>query len=284
MIQPLRPDWLNSNPFDRINSEEDAIELAKKICSTDTEVRTISLESEKYILSSIIFYLHDQAPQDENNFFLVKDLLVAAMSECEHHLCKTSYERLLDNLREKDDEHTCVRKYDRLKSMTTRFELNEVLNSCLKRIHMFDVSCVPSCLHKFDDMSENGVLSLASLLTIHLGTRSDYLFPAHIEDYDYEKFRDAEKYCLAAAIAYCYQNRLDTVLHELSTTEPIPFDAVFRLFESDKFDAKLGLLKKQSPGHLAATYYEIYLTTSGDCAFDVARTSKRKVSFWREFA
>jgi len=87
-----------------------------------------TLKAEHYFLVSLLEYLHYEAPEDEQNLFMVVEMIEAGIKEGYH---KSDLDRLFDMLREKDANHIALFHYEKFKSIAGE-KVNNFVASCRK--------------------------------------------------------------------------------------------------------------------------------------------------------
>jgi lipoprotein NlpI len=89
--------------------------------------------AEHYLLISLIKYLHDKAPEDEQNLFMVVELIDAGKKEKGYD---SDLDRLFDMLDKKKAEDMVLRSYYEKFCFTANEDVNDIISSCRKHFCM----------------------------------------------------------------------------------------------------------------------------------------------------
>jgi len=84
--------------------------------------------SEFYLIMSSIEYLNKEAPSDEQNLFMVIELIEAGINEY-NYSNESDLDRLINMLKEKDTNHIAVRHYDMFHFLAGE-KVNDIIDSC----------------------------------------------------------------------------------------------------------------------------------------------------------
>ena len=101
---------------------------------------------EYYLLMSSMEYLYYEAPEDEQNLFMVLELIDAGKKE---RGCESDLDRLFNMLKEKDAEHIAVKHYEKFKVIAGD-RVNDIIKSCRKHF-----SAIGNGLNIFKYVREN---------------------------------------------------------------------------------------------------------------------------------
>ena len=129
-LQLLINEWncgILLNPFDLINNippamaynNKKALEACAKIaedflkCTSYrvTEYDTVR-ESEKAFMTSMLFYLYDIAPSEEQNMAMICQLVRAENEDCHSDSTPTALDRIISMLTEKNENHDAIKYYN----------------------------------------------------------------------------------------------------------------------------------------------------------------------------
>ena len=92
--------------------------------------------AEYYLLMFLVEYLHSQAPSDEQNLFMVVELIAAGKKEGDYD---SDLDRLFNMLKEKDEKHIAVRHYEKFK-IAAGGTINDIIYSCRKHFSIIGTS------------------------------------------------------------------------------------------------------------------------------------------------
>ena len=108
------------NPFRYINSDNDVQKLVTNLFNSTNEGKHASDPfwdtAAQMLLSALIFYLHYEAPEDEQNFDMVMDMLRAGAISGEKNQETSVLDLLFYNLEEKDPSHVALKYYRNYRS------------------------------------------------------------------------------------------------------------------------------------------------------------------------
>ena len=111
---------MHYNPFAYIRSEKDILKLVNTIIvNTKGEGQQSGedfwVKAEKLYYTALIAYIWYEAPEDEQNFAMLIDLIDASEAREDDENFKNAVDLLFDELAEKDPNHFAVRQYAKYK-------------------------------------------------------------------------------------------------------------------------------------------------------------------------
>jgi hypothetical protein len=281
----FKESWMNTNPFRKIKTENDAIELAGEICYCNHDLPKHIHETSTELMACLILYLwHEAPPQDEWTLFLIVELLKSAISDNTGQ--RSDLDRLiLDMLKDKKSDHTCVKMYEQAKCTTDSY-FRSAIEFSLKRLAFFNILNVSNHIEMLGGIDNGGALAFGTLLSTHLGDNSLYeihFFDARVglRNADWQIIQSAEANLFAALLTYSYHNRLNMVLPK-PTDSLKPTDKIQNLL-NNHFCEKISLLETRNSGHPAIEHYKAYKKAAGKHADLVIRSCRAKLTFWNEF-
>ena len=95
-------------------------------------------KSEKLLYSALIGYIHYEAPEEEQNFSMLLEMLNSMEVREDDETFKNPVDLLFDELEEKDPDHFAVRQYKKFK-MAAGKTSKSILISCGARLAPFDI-------------------------------------------------------------------------------------------------------------------------------------------------
>ena len=150
-------DFLKSmhyNPFAYIRSEKDILKLVNTlILNTRGEGQggdPFWEKAERLLFTALIGYLWYEAPQEEQNFAMLLDLLDASEAREEDEGFQNAVDMMFEELSEKNPDHFAVRQYRRYKLAAGK-TAKSILISCGARLAPFDIQELRD-LTVFDEM------------------------------------------------------------------------------------------------------------------------------------
>ena len=104
------------NPFAYIHDDEDVQRLVTNLFKSTTPKGSQTQDpfwdhSAQMLLSALIYYLHYEAPEDEQNFSVVMEMLRAANIENEEKNDPTTIDLMFDSLEYRNPDHIAVKYY-----------------------------------------------------------------------------------------------------------------------------------------------------------------------------
>ena len=108
------------NPFAYIRSEKDILKLVNTIiANTKGEgaqaTEDFWVKAEKLYYTALIAYIWYEAPQEEQNFAMLIDMIDVSEAREDDEEFKNAVDILFDELEEKDPNHFAVRQYKKYK-------------------------------------------------------------------------------------------------------------------------------------------------------------------------
>ena len=130
------------NPFAYIRSEKDILKLVTAlIANTKGEGKAgdeFWTKAETLLYTALIGYIHYMAPEEEQNFNTLLDMLNSMEVREDDESFENAVDILFKKLEEKDPEHFAVRQYKKFK-MAAGKTLKSILISCGARLAVFDI-------------------------------------------------------------------------------------------------------------------------------------------------
>ena len=146
---------MHYNPFAYIRSEKDILKLVNTIIvNTKGEGQQSGedfwVKAEKLYYTALIAYIWYEAPEDEQNFAMLIDLIDASEAREDDENFKNAVDLLFDELAEKDPNHFAVRQYAKYKLAAGK-TAKSILISCGARLAPFDIRELRD-LMEYDDL------------------------------------------------------------------------------------------------------------------------------------
>ncbi len=143
------------NPFHYIRNEEDISTFVETLIintqgngqQSDGDFWT---KAEKLYFSALIGLIWYEAPEEEQTFSMLLDLIDASETREEDETFKNAVDLLFDELKEKSPDHFAVRKYRRYKLAAGK-TAKSILISCGARMSCFDIGALRE-LTSFDEL------------------------------------------------------------------------------------------------------------------------------------
>lgn len=134
---------MHYNPFAYLRSEKDILKLVNTIIvNTKGEGQQSGedfwVKAEKLYYTALIAYIWYEAPEDEQNFAMLIDLIDASEAREDDENFKNAVDLLFDELEEKDPNHFAVRQYKKYKLAAGK-TAKSILISCGARLAPFDI-------------------------------------------------------------------------------------------------------------------------------------------------
>lgn len=133
---------MHYNPFAYIHDEKDILKLVTTlIANTKGEGRSgdeFWEKSEKLLYSALIGYIHYEAPEEEQNFSTILEMLNSMEVREDDEEFKNAVDLMFDELEEKDPDHFAVRQYKKYKLAAGK-TAKSILVSCGARLAPFDI-------------------------------------------------------------------------------------------------------------------------------------------------
>ena len=133
---------MHYNPFAYIHDEKDILKLVTTlIANTKGEGKggdEFWEKAEKLLYSALIGYIHYEAPEEEQNFSTLLEMLNAMEVREDDEEFKNPVDLMFDELEEKEPEHFAVRQYKKYKLAAGK-TAKSILVSCGARLAPFDI-------------------------------------------------------------------------------------------------------------------------------------------------
>lgn len=130
------------NPFHYIHSEKDILKLVTAlIANTKGEGKAgdeFWTKSETLLYTALIGYIHYEAPEEEQNFNTLLEMLNSMEVREDDEDFENAVDIMFKRLEKKDPEHFAVRQYKKFK-MAAGKTLKSILISCGARLAVFDI-------------------------------------------------------------------------------------------------------------------------------------------------
>ena len=134
---------MHYNPFTYIRSEKDILKLVNTIIvNTKGEGQQASedfwVKAEKLYYTALIAYIWYEAPEEEQNFSMLIDLVDASEAREDDENFKNAVDLLFEELEQKNPNHFAVRQYKKYKLAAGK-TAKSILISCGARLAPFDI-------------------------------------------------------------------------------------------------------------------------------------------------
>ena len=133
---------MHYNPFSYVHDEKDILKLVTTlIANTKGEGKSgdeFWEKSEKLLYSALIGYIHYEAPEEEQNFSTLLEMLNAMEVREDDEDFKNPVDLMFDELAERDPDHFAVRQYVKFKLAAGKTS-KSILVSCGARLAPFDI-------------------------------------------------------------------------------------------------------------------------------------------------
>ena len=132
------------NPFKYLRSDADVLRLVTNLFAATTPKGQKSSDpfwdsTAQMFLLSLMFYLIYEAPQEEQNFSTVLDMIRAGQVDEDHSNAMSPLDELFEKLRKKDDRHIALKYYDSYRSASGK-TLKSIQITLLSHLEKFDLS------------------------------------------------------------------------------------------------------------------------------------------------
>ena len=133
---------MHYNPFAYVHDEKDILELVTTlIANTKGEGKggdEFWEKAEKLLYSALIGYIHYEAPEEEQNFSTLLEMINAMEVREDDEEFKNPVDLMFDELAERDPDHFAVRQYAKYK-LSAGKTAKSILVSCGARLAPFDI-------------------------------------------------------------------------------------------------------------------------------------------------
>lgn len=265
------------NPFAYLRSEKDILKLVNTlIANTKGEGEKSSedfwVKAERLFYCALIGYIYYEAPEEEQNFITLLDMINASEAREDDEEYKSPVDLMFDALAERDPEHFAVRQYVKFK-MAAGKTLKSILISCGARLAPFDIKEVR-------DLMEYDELELDTL-----GDRKTALFVI-ISDTD-----DSFNFLVAILYTIMFNRLCDKADDEYGGRLPVHvrclLDEFANIGQIPKFDKLIATIRSreisaciilQAQSQLKAIYRDNADTIVGNCDCSLFLGGKEKTT------
>ncbi len=255
---------MHYNPFAYIRSEKDILKLVNTIIvNTKGEGQQASedfwVKAEKLYYTALIAYIWYEAPEEEQNFSMLIDLVDASEAREDDENFKNAVDLLFEELAQKKPNHFAVRQYKKYKLAAGK-TAKSILISCGARLAPFDIKELRD-LTSYDELELDTLgEKKTALFVIISDTDSTFNFIVSIM---YSQLFNL----LCDKADDIYNGRLPIhvrcLLDEFSNIGQIPsFEKLIATIRSREISASIIL---QSKSQLRALYKESASTIEGNC-------------------
>ena len=133
---------MHYNPFAYVHDEKDILKLVTTlIANTKGEGKSNDEfweKAEKLLYSALIGYIHYEAPEEEQNFSTLLEMINAMEVREDDEEFKNPVDLMFDELAERDPDHFAVRQYSKYKLAAGK-TAKSILVSCGARLAPFDI-------------------------------------------------------------------------------------------------------------------------------------------------
>ena len=134
---------MHYNPFVYLRSEKDILKLVNTIIVNtkgegDKSGEDFWVKAEKLYYQALIGYIWYEAPEEEQNFTTLLEMINASEAREDDENFKNAVDMLFDELEEKDPTHFAVRQYRKYKLAAGK-TAKSILISCGARLAPFDI-------------------------------------------------------------------------------------------------------------------------------------------------
>ena len=133
---------MHYNPFAYLHSEKDILKLVTTlIANTKGESKggdDFWLKAETLLYTALIGYIHYEAPEEEQNFSTLLEMINAMEVREDDEEFKNPVDLMFEELAEKDPDHFAVRQYAKYKLAAGK-TAKSILVSCGARLAPFDI-------------------------------------------------------------------------------------------------------------------------------------------------
>ncbi len=149
---------MHYNPFVYLRSEKDILKLVNTIIANtkgegDKSGEDFWVKAEKLYYQALIGYIWYEAPEEEQNFTTLLEMINASEAREDDENFKNAVDMLFDELEEKDPTHFAVRQYRKYKLAAGK-TAKSILISCGARLAPFDIKELRD-LMSYDELELN---------------------------------------------------------------------------------------------------------------------------------
>ena len=255
---------MHYNPFAYIRNEEDILNFVNTLMVNTKGEGTQSGEdfwqkAEQLLYVALISYIFEQAPEEEQNFSMLLDMIDASETREEDETFKNAVDLLFDDLAETDPENFALRQYLKYKLAAGK-TAKSILISCAARLAPFDIPKIRE-ITSYDDLELDKIgEERTALFVIISDTNATFNFLVSIM---YSQLFDL----LCVKADDVYHGRLPIhvrfLLDEFANIGLIPqFEKKIATIRSREISASIIL---QSKSQLKALYKDNAETITGNC-------------------
>ena len=268
---------MHYNPFAYIRSEKDILKLVNTIIvNTKGEGQQSGedfwVKAEKLLYTAYIGFIWYEAPESEQNFSMLIDMIDASEAREDDESFKNPVDLLFDELEAKDPNHFAVRQYKKYKLAAGK-TAKSILISCGARLAPFDIAELRE-LTSYDELELDKLgTELTALFVIISDTDDTFNFIVSI--------MYTQLFNLLCEIAdNVYNGRLPIhvrcLLDEFANIGQIPkFEKLIATIRSREISASIIL---QSKSQLKAIYKDNADTIEGNCDTTLFLGGKEKTT------
>lgn len=244
------------NLFDFATDETDIYNLVDIVFdNTNTNQTDLLFENSEFLfIWANALYLFNEAPDDEQNMFMMASLFVAGITDYGE---ASNLDRLFEMLREKKPDCITIKKYDDFKACSVGIR-NAVIQSCIKRIA--PVCCEDDVL---GNISNSGIVEYVDSF-ISNSQRCEQLC---------EKICDETEYNLILSIIdYVYQQKAQGERTYEQISEIL--DDVYSVFN---------LINKSNPTSSYCVSFNRFCNSDTEKQKSAINNFKLRLNFWKTF-
>ena len=160
---------MHYNPFKYIKCEKDILKLVNTLISNtkgegEKAAEDFWVKSERLLYQAYIGYIWYEAPEEEQNFSLLLDMINASEVREDDESFKNPVDLLFDDLEVQNPEHFAVRQYKKYK-LSAGKTAKSIMVSCGARLSPFDIGELRA-LTEYDEMDLESIGKRKSALFI----------------------------------------------------------------------------------------------------------------------
>jgi len=160
---------MHYNPFKYIKCEKDILKLVNTLISNtkgegEKAAEDFWVKSERLLYQAYIGYIWYEAPEEEQNFSLLLDMINASEVREDDESFKNPVDLLFDDLEAQNPEHFAVRQYKKYK-LSAGKTAKSIMVSCGARLSPFDIGELRE-LTEYDEMDLESIGKRKSALFI----------------------------------------------------------------------------------------------------------------------
>ena len=135
---------MHYNPFQYIRSEKDILKLVNTIIANtkgegEKSTEDFWVKAERLLYCALIGYIYYEAPEEEQNFSTLLELINASEAREDDEEFKNAVDELFEELEREKPEHFAVRQYKKYKLAAGK-TAKSILVSCGARLAVFDIA------------------------------------------------------------------------------------------------------------------------------------------------